>query len=61
LKLAFDRLGPTFDPDLGDRCANAEAVAEANRFLAERFPALRDAPPTESRVCQYENTSNADF
>ena len=60
-KLAFDRHGPGFDPDLGDRRVSAESVAEANWFLAERFPALRDAPLTESRVCQYENTSTGDF
>jgi glycine/D-amino acid oxidase-like deaminating enzyme len=29
--------------------------------MAERFPALRAAPLAESRVCQYENTSNGDF
>jgi glycine/D-amino acid oxidase-like deaminating enzyme len=26
-----------------------------------RFPRLADAPLAESRVCQYENTSNGDF
>jgi sarcosine oxidase len=30
-------------------------------YLAERFPALAHAPLVESRVCQYENTSNGDF
>jgi len=29
--------------------------------VAERFPALAGAPIVESRVCQYENTSNGDF
>lgn len=61
LKLAFDAHGPAFDPDSGDRIVDAADVAEARRFLAERFPALCDAPLTESRVCQYENTSNGDF
>jgi sarcosine oxidase len=60
-KLALDHHGPAFDPDTGDRRPSAEGLAEARRFLAERFPALRDAPLTESRVCQYENTSNGDF
>jgi len=46
---------------LGDRSVSAESVVEANCFLAERFPALRDVPLTESRVCQYENTSTGDF
>jgi glycine/D-amino acid oxidase-like deaminating enzyme len=30
-------------------------------YLARRLPALSDAPVIESRVCQYENTSNGDF
>jgi glycine/D-amino acid oxidase-like deaminating enzyme len=60
-KLAFDRHGPPFDPDSGDRCLTEEGLAEARRFLAERFPDLRDAPLSEARVCQYENTSSGDF
>ena len=31
------------------------------KYVAKRFPALRDAPIVETRVCQYENTSNGDF
>lgn len=60
-KLAFDRHGPAIDPDAGDRQLTAEGIAEARQFLAERFPALKNAPLNESRVCQYENTSNGDF
>lgn len=58
-KLAFDRHGPEFDPDSGDRLVRD--VDQARAFLAERFPALGAAPLVESRVCQYENTSNGDF
>jgi sarcosine oxidase len=61
VKVAFDRHGGEFDPDSGDRRVTAEGLAEAYRFLSERFPTLRDAPLAESRVCQYENTSNGDF
>jgi sarcosine oxidase len=60
-KLAFDQHGGAFDPDTGDRCIGAAGLAEAYRFLGERFPALGNAPLTESRVCQYENTSSGDF
>jgi sarcosine oxidase len=60
-KLAFDRHGPPFDPDTGDRGIVPASVAEAHVFLAERFPGLRDAPLVEFRVCQYENTCNGDF
>jgi len=59
LKLAFDRHGPAFDPDAGDRVA--AGLDEVRAFLAERFPGLAGAPLLESRVCQYENTSNGDF
>jgi sarcosine oxidase len=58
-KLAFDRHGPEFDPDSGDRVAGG--LADARAFLTERFPALATAPLVESRVCQYENTSTGDF
>ncbi|HTX35535.1 MAG TPA: FAD-dependent oxidoreductase [Bryobacteraceae bacterium] len=60
-KLAFDQHGDTFDPDTGDRRISPENLAAAYRFLEERFPALRHAPLTESRVCQYGNTSSGDF
>ena len=59
LKLAFDRHGPDFDPDAGDRLVGG--LDEARSFLSERFPALAHAPLAESRVCQYENTSTGDF
>ncbi|HKV41392.1 MAG TPA: FAD-dependent oxidoreductase, partial [Blastocatellia bacterium] len=60
-KLAFDHHGPRFDPDTGDRRLAPGSLEEARKFLSERFPALANAPLTESRVCQYENTSNGDF
>jgi len=61
VKVAIDRHGPPFDPDTGDRVASAEGLAEVRRCLARRLPALKDAPVIETRVCQYENTSNGDF
>ena len=60
-KLAFDRHGPAMDPDTSDRHISVEAVTEARMFLGERFPALHNAPLAETRVCQYENTSNGDL
>jgi sarcosine oxidase len=61
VKIAIDRHGPTFDPDTGDRVATEEGLAEVRRYLAHSLPALKNAPLLESRVCQYENTSNGDF
>jgi glycine/D-amino acid oxidase-like deaminating enzyme len=41
--------------------ASVQAIAAARTFITKRFPALKHAPIVESRVCQYENTSNGDF
>jgi len=60
-KVSVDKHGPAFDPDTGSRLASAEGLAIARDYVAKRFPKLRDATLTESRVCQYENTSNGDF
>jgi sarcosine oxidase len=60
-KLAIDAHGPQFDPDTGDRVATIEGLAAARAYLARRLPALAKAAVTETRVCQYENTSNGDF
>ena len=42
------------------RRSRALSIAKASE-VAKRFPALKDAPLVETRVCQYENTSNGDF
>jgi sarcosine oxidase len=60
-KIAHDRHGPAIDPDTGDRTPSAQAIAEAREFIRRRFPALANRPLVESRVCQYENSSNGDF
>ncbi|HYL46555.1 MAG TPA: FAD-dependent oxidoreductase [Candidatus Limnocylindrales bacterium] len=60
-KIAHDLHGPAADPDTQSRIVTPEAVTTAQKFLARRFPALKDAPVVETRVCQYENTSNGDF
>jgi len=61
VKVAIDRHGESFDPDTGDRLFTSSGLAEARRCLARRLPSLKDAPVIETRVCQYENTSNGDF
>jgi monomeric sarcosine oxidase len=60
-KIALDRHGTPFDPDYGERFVTEAEVSIVRKYLAKRFPALQNAPLTESRVCQYENTSNGDF
>lgn len=60
-KIAFDRHGDAFDPDAGSRVVGESSVAELRAYIKEHVPALSDAPLVETRVCQYENTSNGDF
>src|SRR5262249_42131114 len=60
-KVADDTLGPRFEPTTGDRLPSAEGLASARLVLARRFPALKDAPLIDARVCQYENTPDGIF
>ncbi len=59
--MAFDRHGERVDPDTQSRIVSPAMAEAARKYVARRFPALRDAPIVETRVCQYENTSNGDF
>jgi len=60
-KLAIDAHGPEFDPDTGDRLVTNSSLQAVRDYLKRRVPELSDAPVTETRICQYENTSNGDF
>lgn len=55
-KIADDTRGPRFDPTHGERRVSPETLHTAREYLARRFPALKDAPLLETRVCQYENS-----
>ena len=61
LKIAIDAHGPEFDPDTGQRVASTSGLNAVREYLAQRVPLLANAPVTETRVCQYENTSSGDF
>lgn len=61
VKVAIDAHGPAFDPDHGQRIVSAESINAIRDYLTRRVPLLAGAPVTETRVCQYENTSNGDF
>jgi len=60
-KIAIDAHGEEFDPDSGERVVSASGLQAVREYLARRMPRLANAPVTETRVCQYENTSNGDF
>jgi monomeric sarcosine oxidase len=61
LKMARDIHGERVDPDTQSRIASKEGAEWATNYVARRFPSLKNAPIVETRVCQYENTSNGDF
>jgi monomeric sarcosine oxidase len=61
LKIALDHHGERVDPDTQSRLPTAAEAEVVEKYVASRFPAMRNAPVVETRVCQYENTSNGDF
>jgi len=60
-KVADDTRGPAFDPTSDERVVSQDAVRYVREYLAFRFPALKDAPLIETRVCQYEQTPDSNF
>jgi len=60
-KMADDTRGPEFDPTSGERVVSADRLADARRYLAYRFPGMKDAALLETRVCQYEDTRDHNF
>jgi glycine/D-amino acid oxidase-like deaminating enzyme len=60
-KVADDTRGPAFDPTNGERTVSQAGLKRVRQYLALRFPAMKDAPLIESRVCQYEQTADSHF
>ena len=60
-KMADDTRGPVVDPTAMERVISSEGLAGARAYLRLRFPALAEAPLVESRVCQYENSTDQNF
>ena len=60
-KIAIDAHGTEFDPDRGERVVSVNGLKAVREYVAKRVPRLANAPVMETRVCQYENTSNGDF
>jgi len=61
IKVASDRHGGPFDPEIGDRTVGEQGLREVRAYLQRRLPEMQYSPLLETRVCQYENTSNGDF
>jgi len=60
-KVADDTRGPAFDPTDGERVVSPETLKDIREYVGFRFPALKDVPLVETRVCQYEQTPDSDF
>lgn len=60
-KLAPDDYGPEVDPDTLDRVVDPATITAARAFVRRRLPRLAGAPIVETRVCQYEATSDTHF
>jgi len=60
-KIADDTRGPDFDPTDGERLVTPETLKKVREYVSFRFPGLKDAPLTETRVCQYEQTPDSHF
>jgi glycine/D-amino acid oxidase-like deaminating enzyme len=60
-KMADDTRGPEFDPTNGERVISPETLKDIREYASFRFPALRNAPLIEARVCQYEQTPDSHF
>jgi sarcosine oxidase len=60
-KIADDTRGPAFDPTDGERVVSQDTLKDIREYVGFRFPALKDAPLVETRVCQYEQTPDSNF
>jgi sarcosine oxidase len=60
-KIADDTRGAIFDPTAGERVVSQETLKDIREYVAFRFPALKNAPLVETRVCQYEQTPDSHF
>jgi glycine/D-amino acid oxidase-like deaminating enzyme len=60
-KIADDTRGAVFDPTNGERMVSQETLRDIREYVGFRFPALKDAPLVETRVCQYEQTPDGHF
>lgn len=49
------------DPDTSDRWAEASRIEGPRRFVAHRFPLLKDAPILQTHSCHYELSSSRNF
>jgi glycine/D-amino acid oxidase-like deaminating enzyme len=61
VKIARHGAGRTMHPESPERVVTAEETAAMREFLADAFPALRDAPIAATRVCLYCDSRDGHF
>jgi glycine/D-amino acid oxidase-like deaminating enzyme len=60
-KVADDTRGHAFDPTSGERVVSQATLKRVREYMSFRFPAMKNAPLIETRVCQYEQTPDSNF
>lgn len=60
-KIADDTRGQVIEPSSMERGISQEKLSAAREYLRMRFPEIANAPLLESRVCQYENSTDHNF
>jgi glycine/D-amino acid oxidase-like deaminating enzyme len=58
-KVADDTRGREFDPTKGERIVSQATLKRVREYISFRFPAMKNAPLIETRVCQYEQTPDS--
>jgi glycine/D-amino acid oxidase-like deaminating enzyme len=61
VKAAWDEQGPPLDPDADLPAGTPEIERLTRGYLAERFPALADAPLKGAKTCRYELSPDSHF
>ena len=61
VKIAWDQEGPPLDPDAVLPPATGGRERLTRGYVADRFPALADAPLTGSKTCRYELSTDGHF
>ena len=60
-KIADDTRGPVIDPSTMEREVSQDKLSTARAYLCMRFPEMAGSPLLETRVCQYENSTDHNF
>jgi len=61
VKVAWDQEGPALDPDADLPPATAATEQLTRGYVADRFPALAQAPLKGSKCCRYEISADSHF